>query len=98
MRSNTHRSNIATVDARRQLISKPDNMSDARAGRRKNFSPPMTLANMCQNGVHAVIARCEACGHAADMNVAALAETITVPEVGRRLRCSGLALRDPNSS
>jgi hypothetical protein len=49
----------------------------------------MTLANMRRNGVHAVIARCEACGHAADVNVDAVAETIIVPEVGRRLRCSG---------
>jgi len=56
--------------------------------RGKNFGPPMTLANMRQNGVHAVIARCEACGHVADVNVDALAGTILVPEVGRRLRCS----------
>ena len=56
--------------------------------RGKNFGPPMTLANMRQNGVHAVIARCEACGHVADANVDALAGTIIVPEVGRRLRRS----------
>ena len=56
--------------------------------RGKNFGPPMTLANMRHNGVHAVIARCEACGHVADVNVDALAGTIIVPEVGRRLRCS----------
>jgi len=48
----------------------------------------MTLANMRQNGVRAVAARCEACGHEAVLNVDALAETITVPEVGRRFRCS----------
>jgi hypothetical protein len=48
----------------------------------------MTLANMRQNGVRAVAARCEACGHEADVNVDALAETIAVPRVGRRLRCS----------
>jgi hypothetical protein len=56
--------------------------------RGKNFGPPMTLANMRQNGVHAVIARCEACGHVADVNVDALAGTIIVPEMGRRLRYS----------
>jgi hypothetical protein len=28
--------------------------------RGKNFGAPMTLVNMRQNGVHAVIARCEA--------------------------------------
>jgi hypothetical protein len=43
---------------------------------------------MRQNGVRAVIARCEACGHAADVNVDALAGTMVVLEVGRRLRCS----------
>jgi hypothetical protein len=41
-------------------------MANARG---KNFGPPMTLGNMRQNGVRAVIARCEACGHAADVNV-----------------------------
>ena len=62
-------------------------LADVRASRRKNFGPPMTLANMRQNSVRAVIARCEACGHAADVDVGALAETVAVPEVGRRLRC-----------
>jgi hypothetical protein len=48
----------------------------------------MTLANMRANGVHAVIAKCEACGHKADINVDALPEGVTVPEAGRGLRCS----------
>jgi hypothetical protein len=48
----------------------------------------MTLANMRKNGVRAVIAACQACGHKADVNVDALPETIFVPETGRRLRCS----------
>jgi hypothetical protein len=47
----------------------------------------MSLANMRQNGVRAVIATC-ACGHKADVNVDALRETTFVPHVGRRLRCS----------
>ena len=59
-------------------------MIDARTPR----GPPMTRANMRANGVRAVIAACEACGHSADVNVDPLAETIVVPEVGRRLRCS----------
>ena len=63
-------------------------MANARG---KNFGPPMTLANMRQNGVRAVAATCEAGGHAADVNVDALAETIVVPEIGRRLRCSQCA-------
>jgi hypothetical protein len=54
---------------------------------RKNLWPPMSLANMRQNGVRAVIAACEACGHKADVNVDALPETTSVPEAGRRLRC-----------
>ena len=32
----------------------------------------MTLANMRQNGVRMVWAKCEACGHQADVNVDAL--------------------------
>lgn len=61
-------------------------MAEWRRG--KNFGPPMTLANMRQNGVRAIAATCEACGHKADVNVDALGETIAVPKVGQRLRCS----------
>jgi hypothetical protein len=50
--------------------------------------PPMTLANMRQNGVRMVTAACEVCGRAADVNVDTLPETLTVPEAGQRLRCS----------
>jgi hypothetical protein len=38
----------------------------------------MTLANMRKNGVRMVWARCEACGHQADVNVDTLAETFVV--------------------
>ena len=55
---------------------------------REKPGPPMTLANMRKNGVRAVIASCQACGHKADVNVDALPETIFVPETGCRLRCS----------
>jgi hypothetical protein len=48
----------------------------------------MTLANMRQNGVRAVIATCEACGRSADVNVDALPATTAVPTAGQRLRCS----------
>jgi hypothetical protein len=48
----------------------------------------MSLANMRGNGVHAVIATCQSCGHGADVNVDALPESIAVPQVGQRLRCS----------
>jgi hypothetical protein len=46
----------------------------------KTLGPPMTLANMRANGVRAVIATCEACGHKADVNVDALPENVFVPE------------------
>ena len=55
---------------------------------RSKPGPAMSLANMRQNGVRAVIATCEACNHTADVNVDALPETVTVPDVGRRLRCN----------
>jgi hypothetical protein len=57
---------------------------------RSKPGPPMTLANMRANGVHAVTATCQACAHQADVNVDALPETLTVPEGGRRLRCGQL--------
>ena len=50
--------------------------------------PPMTLANMPQNGVRMVTATCEVGGRQADVNVDNLPETTTVPEAGQRLRCS----------
>jgi hypothetical protein len=56
--------------------------------RGRSLGPPMTLENMRINGVHAVIATWEACGHKGDVNVDALPETVAVPEAGRRLRCS----------
>jgi len=46
---------------------------------RNNLGPPMTLANMRENGVRAVTATCEACRREADVNVDALPETVTVP-------------------
>jgi hypothetical protein len=49
---------------------------------------PMTLVNMRQNGVRMIRAKCEACGHQADVNVDALAETVLVPKVIQPLRCS----------
>jgi rRNA maturation protein Nop10 len=48
----------------------------------------MSLANMRQNGVRSVIAACANCGRSTDVNVDLLPETLIVPEVGKRLRCS----------
>jgi hypothetical protein len=38
--------------------------------------PPMSLANMRQNGVRAVVATCESCNRSADVNVDAMPETV----------------------
>ena len=56
--------------------------------RNRTSGPPMSLANMRENGVRAVIATCEACNHSADVLVDALPEGVYVPHVARRLRCS----------
>lgn len=50
--------------------------------------PPMSLRNMRENGVRAVVAQCETCNRSADVNVDALPATVTVPKAGQRLRCS----------
>ena len=50
--------------------------------------PPMTLGNMRQNNVSAVVATCLACRHKADVQVDAMADGVLVPEVGRRMVCS----------
>ena len=55
---------------------------------RSKPGPPMTLANRRLNGVRMVTASYANCGRSADVNVDALPETLTVPEAGRRLRCS----------
>jgi hypothetical protein len=48
----------------------------------------MSLANMRANSVRSVAAQCQACNHQADVTVDALPETVHVPAVARRLRCS----------
>ena len=51
---------------------------------------PMTLCNMRQNGVRAVIATClnRDCGHKADVVVDQVDEGVFVPDVGARMRCT----------
>jgi hypothetical protein len=58
---------------------------------------PMTLANMRQNGVRMIWAKCEACVHQADVNVDALEKTVVVPKVGERLRCGRCGSKQINS-
>ena len=48
----------------------------------------MTLGNMRQNNVSAVVATCLACRHKADVHVDAMADGVFVPDVGRRMVCS----------
>ena len=48
--------------------------------------PPMNLANMRQNGVRAMIATWEACGHKADVKVDALPDALGVPLVADRMQ------------
>jgi hypothetical protein len=55
---------------------------------RSKPGPPMSLANMRQNGVRAVTASCANCGRSADVNVDLMPETVHVPDVAQRLRCS----------
>jgi hypothetical protein len=55
---------------------------------RSKPGPPMSLRNMRENGVRAVIATCELCKRSADVNVDALLETTFVPKAAQRLRCS----------
>jgi hypothetical protein len=53
---------------------------------REKHGPPMTLANMRKNGVHAVIATCQVCGYKADVNVDALTEIVVGGEASRPRR------------
>jgi hypothetical protein len=65
---------------------------------RSNPGPPMSLANMRENGLRSVIAQCESCNHSADVNVDAMPETVFVPHVARRLRCSHCGGKAINTS
>ena len=56
--------------------------------------PPMTLGNMRDNGVRAVIAECRACRHKADVVVDRLAASVFVPDAGARMRCSACGGRN----
>ena len=51
-------------------------------------SPASRSTNMRQNRVCFVTATCEACGHAVDVNCDAMPETVSVPDVAKRFRCS----------
>ena len=50
---------------------------------REKHEPPMTLRTCAR-----MASTCQTCGHEADVNLDTLPETIAVPQIGRRLRCS----------
>src|SRR5829696_224491 len=54
----------------------------------------MTLANMRENGVHSVIARCAKCRHEGVLEVQRWPADTPVPDVGLKLRCSACGGRD----
>jgi DNA-directed RNA polymerase subunit RPC12/RpoP len=63
----------------------------------KYQGPPITLRNMRENGVRAVIASCEKCGHKADVVADQLPDDVFVPGVAKRLRCSQCGSKRINS-
>jgi hypothetical protein len=50
--------------------------------------PPMTLANMRENGVRSLSVTCELCHHEAVMNVDAFDDAIQVSAFGPRMVCT----------
>ena len=54
---------------------------------------PMTLANMRENGVRALMVWCVACNHHADVVVDALPDDLQVPTLAGRFRCSACGSR-----
>jgi hypothetical protein len=50
---------------------------------------PMSLANMREHGVRSVEGPCEDCKREALVNVEGLPDSLPVPDVALRLRCSG---------
>jgi hypothetical protein len=57
---------------------------------------PMSLGNMREHGVRAVMAICQeaSCGHSGSINVDSLPDDFPVPDVFLRLRCSACTSRN----
>jgi hypothetical protein len=53
--------------------------------------PPITLANMRENGVCSILATCETCQHEAVLSVHKWPADMPVPDIGLKLRCSASA-------
>jgi hypothetical protein len=54
--------------------------------------PPMTLANMRENGVRSLAVTCQLCHHEALMNVDAFDEATAVPAFGPRMVCTSCGI------
>lgn len=54
---------------------------------------PMTLGNMRDNGVRALIAQCRDCRHQADVQVDQLDAALFVPDIATRMVCSACGSR-----
>jgi hypothetical protein len=58
----------------------------------------MTLGNMRANGVRRILLACpDPCHHMADIAVDQIADSVEVPQIGRRYRCSKCGRRAPES-
>jgi hypothetical protein len=56
--------------------------------------PPMSLANMRENGVRRILATCETCQHEAVLDADHWPADLPVPDVGLKLRCSACGGKD----
>jgi hypothetical protein len=54
--------------------------------------PPMTLANMRENGVRSLSVTCEVCHHEAQMNADAFGDAMPVPAFGPRMVCTSCGI------
>jgi hypothetical protein len=54
--------------------------------------PPMTLANMRENGVRSLSVTCELCHHGAAMNVDTFGDAVSVPAFGPRMVCTSCGI------
>jgi hypothetical protein len=51
-------------------------------------SPPMTLGNMRENGVHSLFVSCAYCHHSVELNVDHMPDEVEVPSIGSRMVCT----------
>ena len=54
--------------------------------------PPMTLANMRENGVRSLSVTCDLCHHEAVMNVDAFSDAVPVPAFGPCMICTSCGM------